>query len=128
MNHPSIFELRHFAVTGALDEPHVSHVSGCGGCAARLQRLAQGELHARGVTFELSAPRASPGLSAAMPAFLAVAATMLVLALVRPVMTHGVPFSDTTFSSPEGVHGIPSVAVIERAPAWVDGGSGSGSE
>lgn len=128
MSHPSVFELRRFAVTGELDERHVPHVSGCAGCSERLQRLARSELAHRGVGFEMALPR--PGLAAAMPAFLAVAATMLVLAVVRPVVTHGLPFSSSDSSSvePEGVHGIPSDRLVERAPAWVDGGSAPGSE
>lgn len=126
MSHPSIFELRHFAVTGELDDQHVPHISACDGCSARLQRLAQTELQARG--FEAAAVRTTrPGLAAAMPAFLAVAATMLVLAVVRPVVTHEFSFDDSAVE-PEGVHGIPSVRVTERAPAWVDGGSSFGSE
>ncbi len=127
-SHPSIFELRHFAVTGELDERHVPHVSGCTGCSGRLQRLARTELTARGFGFEAAAAR--PTLSAAMPAFLAVAATMLVLAVVRPVVTHGLPFSssDLTSVDPEGVHGIPSERLIVQAPAWGDGGSAPGSE
>ncbi len=54
MSHPSIFELRHFAVSGALDEGHVAHVSACASCSERLQRLARGELRARGVEFEVA--------------------------------------------------------------------------
>ncbi len=126
-SHPSIFELRHFALTGELDDQHAPHISQCSGCSARLQRLAQTELRSRG--FEAAAIRtARPGLAAAMPAFLAVAATMLVLAVVRPGVAHSVPFDDSAAVEPEGVHGMPSVRVTERAPAWVDGGSSFGSE
>jgi len=127
MSHPSIFELRHFAVTGELDELQVPHLSHCETCANRLQRLAQTELCARG--FEATSVRVSrPGPLAAMPAFLAVAATMLVLAVVRPVVAHGLPFNDVSAVEPEGVHGIPSARVMEQAPAWVDGGAAFGSE
>ncbi len=129
MSHPTIFELRHFAVTGDLDERFVPHVSACSGCAQRLQRLARSELSARGFEPSVSsaAVRAThPGLFAAMPAFLAVAATMLVLAVIRPVL-HGVPMSDSS-AEPEGVHGIPSSTVAPRMNAWDDGGSPPGSE
>lgn len=129
MGHPSIFELRHFAVTGELDALQVPHLSSCNACATRLQRLAQTELRARG--FEAAAVRVErPGLAAAMPAFLAVAATMFVLAVARPVVAHGGGSfsSDSSAVEPEGVHGIPSVRVIEPAPAWVDGGAAVGSE
>ena len=55
---------------------------------------------------------------------------VLVLAVVRPVVTHGLPFSssDLTSVEPEGVHGIPGERLVAQAPAWGDGGSALGSE
>ena len=69
-SHPSIFELRHFAVTGELDSFDSAHVNTCDGCSKRLQQLAQNELRARNVRLAAdTGVVAHPGLRSAMPAF-----------------------------------------------------------
>lgn len=129
-SHPSIFELRHFAVTGELDGFDSGHVSTCEGCSKRLQQLAVNELRARKVSSTADfAVVQHPGLRSAMPAFLAVAATMLVLLVARPVVaSNDLAFgsSGAEFSAvePEGVHGIRSEhSRVKRAGPLVDGGA-----
>lgn len=129
-SHPSIFELRHFAVTGELDSFDSAHVNTCDGCSKRLQQLAQNELRARNVRLAAdTGVVAHPGLRSAMPAFLAVAATMLVLLVARPVAASNEPAfgyssSDLVAVEPEGVHGIRTEHVrAGQAGPLVDGGA-----
>lgn len=128
MSHPSIFELRHFAVSGDLDEVCVAHVSGCAPCSERLQRLAQSELRARGRSFDTPfgsgfSEVSKPSTARAIPTFLMMTATMLVLSLVRPAAQVS-SVSPSLNVDPEGVHGVSYPRVAEQVPAaWVDGGA-----
>lgn len=111
-SHVSLFELHAFVTRRESSAAFEAHVSACGVCAEKLTTAARRVASPASLPTEVVTPR----LQAALVAFVACLAVLLVRAVTLPL--------PSDVSAPEGVHGIApqSVATLSMSAEPVDSG------
>lgn len=127
MTHPSVYELARFVESGHESADFEAHLQTCEACAARLTRLAQRALEARGLA-EVAVVPSAP-MPTVMPVLVALFACLCVL-VSTPSRAAAVAPTVALVSSGE-LHGTPDPRAVADAPMsmWQgDAGPGSRSD
>lgn len=110
--HVSLFEVHAFVTRGEASVDFEAHVSACAHCAGKLSSAARRVVSPAAVPVEVVTPK----LQAALVAFVACLAVLLVRAVSVPL--------PADVSAPEGVHGVApqSVSRLSMSAEPVDSG------